>query len=353
MKRKLNYHRLFGVLLFAALLIALIGVIFNQLEAKKNTESLEKKLLNSLNVESLTIDSQYLIAALSGGSFAEDLTWQEQSKLLEATYQIESLRQEAGLGNLRTSSLDQSAVDGLTELLASYDFQVSVYFKFLDNNATYIYEPGISYYPASLLKIPLALYLYRSDEEETLSLSLEDRVLVSQMIQYSDNEATKTLVNRFQLNVDGENTERCDDFALFLDEIYVSASAEDPLCFRGEGAISGECDVVDIGHMAGALYAYFETQSQNAQELQQFFFQHDYDPSLVEMSMPLCKKYGQYDGALHDVALGYVPRPFILVVMTDAGNSSVLEDPDGIMETVGDYVEKHFLFSAQNDASSG
>lgn len=342
-RRKLNYRKVGLVIVTSvSLIIMATAGVYRSFFKEEPFDTIT--ILDTVNVDDLTIESQLFVDWLSSLS-QNELTEKQKDTLLEANLKMEYLKQPY-VKEIRVSGVkfENDLASNLTELLSKYNFNVSVYLRFLDDGSTYIYHPQKTYYPASLLKVALALFLYQSDENDILHLTFEDRQLISQMIMYSDNEATLTLVNRYHLNTDGMDDSLCDDFQNFLTLNYINSQREEgQLCFMGEGFIAGECDVLDMGHLMAALYRYFETDTTNAKQLQQFFFQHDYKPALIEMSMPLCKKYGQYDGALHDMALGYVPEPFILVVMTDAGNSDYLEDPDDIMAEISTLVENNYI----------
>ena len=70
-----------------------------------------------------------------------------------------------------------------------------------------------------------------------------------------------------------------------------------------------------------ALYNYFETDTANAQQLQQAFL--DASHNLLWLPDTAAKKYGSWDMALHDMAIVYTDNPYIIVAFSDWGDTDV------------------------------
>lgn len=342
-KKRLNYRRLALVGVIALFVIVGAVLIF-----RKNTKPKQdplpdvNELLAELDLSSLSLENQSQIEKIR--VVQNQLDSDPPMALLQAETTLETLKKQQHTLP-RYQGIDQTTVLALNRLLQSYDFEVSVYLRFLDDGSTYLYEPYTQYYPASIIKAALALYLFQEDEADRIRLDETDIAAISNMIMYSDNPSTTFLNQKYGLRRYSTDDAHCEDFATFLQKIGVTH--DDDLYFSSDGMIAGQIDAVDMGHIMVALYEYFATASPNSQQLLEIFFDHDHSTDLLTLYEPVVRKYGQFDSALHDAVLGYVPRPYVLCVLTDAGNSEVLEDPDGIMDSISSFMKENFLILPQ------
>jgi hypothetical protein len=58
---------------------------------------------------------------------------------------------------------------------------------------SWTFEPGTEYFEASLVKVPMLLTLFREVTEQGRELTAAEEYLATQMIRYSDNEATRQM----------------------------------------------------------------------------------------------------------------------------------------------------------------
>ncbi len=58
---------------------------------------------------------------------------------------------------------------------------------------SWTFEPGTEYFEASLVKVPMLLTLFREVNEQGRALTADEEYLATQMIRYSDNEATRQM----------------------------------------------------------------------------------------------------------------------------------------------------------------
>jgi hypothetical protein len=70
-------------------------------------------------------------------------------------------------------------------------FSVAVFDELTGESWTF--EPGTEYFEASLVKVPMLLTLFREVNEQGRELTAAEEYLATQMIRYSDNEATRQM----------------------------------------------------------------------------------------------------------------------------------------------------------------
>lgn len=346
-KKRLNYRRLALVGAIVVLVIVLAKLIFHKFnEPKQEPLPDVSALLAEVDLTTLSLEDQSQIEAIR---VIQNQTDNDSPLvLLKAETTLETLKKQQQTLP-RYQGIEETVALAFNRLLQSYDFKVSVYLRFLDDGATYLYEPYTTYYPASTIKAALALYLFQEDEAGRISLSSEDITAVSKMIMYSDNPSTSFLNQKYGLRRYSDDDSHCEDFAKFLQSLGITH--DDDLYFSSNGSIAGQIDAIDLGHIMMALYEYFATGSDNSQKLLDIFINHDHSTDLLTLYEPTVRKYGQFDGALHDAVLGYVYRPYVLCVLTDASDSEVLKDPDDIMATISEFVKENF-FTFDKDLES-
>lgn len=207
-------------------------------------------------------------------------------------------------------------------LLDGMPGSISVWIQDIQSGQTYTYKPDNGFYCASTLKAPYALWLCQRDEEGLIDLnaavgSKTGWELIDPMIAHSSNGAAHDLGQMWPGNLDT-------GFSDFLTELGF-ASPEG--CEVVEEGIHGWVTGADGGRAMRALYDYFETGSVNALKLQESFLAADHD--LLYCPAPAAKKYGSWDQALHDMAIVYAERPYIISMFTDWGDAEVSFPEEG------------------------
>lgn len=207
-------------------------------------------------------------------------------------------------------------------LLDSMPGSISVWIQDTTSGQTYTYKPDNGFYCASTLKAPYALWLCQRDEEGLIDLNATVGSdtgwdLIYPMIAHSSNGAAHDLGAMWPGSLDT-------GFSDFLSELGF-ASPEG--CEVVEEGIHGWVTGADGGRAMRALYDYFETGTENALQLQEAFLAADHD--LLYCPAPAAKKYGSWDQALHDMAIVYADRPYIISMFTDWGDQDVSFPEEG------------------------
>lgn len=207
-------------------------------------------------------------------------------------------------------------------LLDSMPGSISVWIQDIDSGQTYTYKPDNGFYCASTLKAPYALWLCQRDEEGLIDLnaavgSKTGWELIYPMIAHSSNGAAHDLGSMWPGSLET-------GFSDFLTELGF-ASPEG--CEVVEEGIHGWVTGADGGRAMRALYDYFETGTENALQLKDAFLAADHD--LLYCPAPAAKKYGSWDQALHDMAIVYADRPYVISMFTDWGDQEVSFPEDG------------------------
>lgn len=207
-------------------------------------------------------------------------------------------------------------------LLDSMPGSISVWIQDIASGQTYTYQPNNGFYCASTLKAPYALWLCQRDEAGLIDLnaSVGGKTgwdLIQPMIARSSNGAAHDLGAMWPGSLDTGFTD-------FLSELGF-ASPEG--CEVVEEGIHGWVTGADGGRAMRALYDYFETGTDNALQLKEAFLAADHD--LLYCPAPAAKKYGSWDLALHDMAIVYAERPYIISMFTDWGDEDVSFPEEG------------------------
>lgn len=210
------------------------------------------------------------------------------------------------------------ALAALVEYLESCEGSVSVSCIRLSDGYGFAYNADLPYYAASLLKAPYALWLCQRAEAGELDLNTPLPAYgtapaqtaadaLHDMIAYSDNDATEQLFTLWPAEAYGP-------FAEFLLTLGVDRP-DDALTV--ETSIHGVLNAADMQNIQLALYDYFETGTAAALLLEQAFL--DADHPMLESEWQMAKKYGNWDGALHDTAIVYSDDPYCVAVMSSWG----------------------------------
>ena len=216
------------------------------------------------------------------------------------------------------------AREALEACLARLPGRVSVLAVRPSDGLAIAWNEDEQYYAASLLKAPYALWLCRRAENGELDLEQPlggwdgtAREALVAMIARSDNQATSALYTRWP--ADGET-----GFAAFLEELDIppvrKARALSP-----ETKITGTLSARDAMQVLKAMDDYFATGTPLAETLKQAFLNTQHEFLITDW--PMAKKYGNWTGALHDIAIVYAPDPYYAAVLTDWGDP-VKEAPE-------------------------
>lgn len=242
----------------------------------------------------------------------------------------ESARPATVLTDSRSAALD--------EFCAAQPGSFSVFLLDAASGESYTYGGDTLYYPASLLKMPYALWLCQQDDAGLLDLDSElpntfqgllteadnpilaaynsaavipARTALIAMIRDSDNQAMQLLDTAWP----GDSRT---SFVQFLEDLHYSAAETCSI-----SPIQGVCTVQDIGNTMSALYNYFSSGTSNAAVLCDAFSAGDYQALYLPGGFASAKKYGSWNSAFHDAAIVYAPYPYILCCMTDQGDTDI------------------------------
>lgn len=213
------------------------------------------------------------------------------------------------------------AETALTDYLDGLE-NVSVYCLRLSDGYCYEYNADAGYYAASLLKAPYALWLCQRADAGEIDLGTmlpacgaapeqDAAQAIHDMIAESDNDAATQLYTCWPAPAQGE-------FAQFLLGIGVDRPDN---AMTPATRIHGSLSARDAGNILQALYRYFASGSPAAQQLETAF--RDSSHPMLESRWPMAKKYGSWDGALHDMAIVYADTPYCIAVLTGWGDRQV------------------------------
>ncbi|OUQ40328.1 hypothetical protein B5E65_14770 [Gemmiger sp. An120] len=216
------------------------------------------------------------------------------------------------------------AREALEDYLAQLPGRVSVLAVRPSDGLTVAWNEDEQYYAASLLKAPYALWLCRRTENGELDLEQPlggwdgtAREALTAMIARSDNQATAALYTRWP--ADGES-----GFAAFLEELDIPP-VHKARALSSETKITGTLSARDAMQVLKAMDDYFATGTPLAETLKQAFLNTQHEFLITDW--PMAKKYGNWTGALHDIAIVYAPDPYYAAVLTDWGDP-VKEAPE-------------------------
>ena len=233
----------------------------------------------------------------------------------------------------------------LDAYLDSLPGSVSVLAVRPSDGLTYARNADQQYYAASLLKAPYALWLYTRasagevnlDEvlpgwsrTEEVTLSEEDaaaglpsptprlvtvpdrtaRAAVAEMVSKSSNGAAEQLYTRWPAT-------SATGFADFLTGLGLDMTGRN-IALSPATSMTGTLSASDAVKILTALQDFFDTGTSDALELKQAFL--DARHTYLVADWPMAKKYGNWKGALHDIAIVYAPDPYYAAVFTDWGD---------------------------------
>lgn len=220
-----------------------------------------------------------------------------------------------------TELLDSEERLYVDELIRSYPGLFSVYYKDLQSGESYLYEAYTLYYPASLVKVPYALYLLSLADEGQCDLdavlTLQERQkqkgtgdlknapegsqytvreLIEYMITISDNTAFKMLRDQYSL---WDYNKYCRKTLGISSVTYEKVTAEDmAICME-------------------AVYRYIMTETPNALFLKDLMARAKFCNIKAPGSELIIHKHGWGNPTFNDMALVFGERDYLIVIMSD------------------------------------
>jgi hypothetical protein len=227
-----------------------------------------------------------------------------------------------------TDSLKEK-IDSLNKLFSKNSLNISYYYYDINSGYTLSYNEDKETWAASVIKAPVALYIYNLaskgdiDLEETLTYTsayyaegtgkiryqkyntkYTIRTLVEYAIKYSDNIAHRMLVKRFGM----------DNIKAFWKERGSIAIFENNKMFSNFTAKDGFLVMKE-------LYD-FSTENEYGKELMGYFKEAKTNFVTGNKGDEIAHKYGWGQSSLHDMAIIFDENPYILTVFTNRGQTS-------------------------------
>lgn len=223
---------------------------------------------------------------------------------------------------VRDFSFPEEGRAALDALLAGYE-GVSVFYQDVGSGATYEYRSLEKYPAASITKAPYCLYVLdlasqgRADLEQSFTYTeewvrkgtgkIQDmpfgtvltlRELVRYAIEESDNVAFAMIRSAFP--VAGYRAYAASFGLTYLEDIRNGANSL--LCARDAGAYLAAIDRFIRTNPLGPELKASMQRTKNP---------------MIRSSYPMARKYGWMEGAYHDMAIVYAPRPYRLAILSN------------------------------------
>ncbi len=179
-------------------------------------------------------------------------------------------------------------------------WKVSLGFYSLNNHVSYIFNGSQEYYGASLIKPVAALYAY-----ENLNLTTKEKELIKQSITVSNNEAYAELADIIGLNNLKQygNDLGLTNFMADKNNVYYSdTTVENQLTLWKK------------------IWQFVNT-NKNGSELKKFFINDEENYIKFDDSISVMHKYGYWDEVFHDTGIVLDESPYIVVILTNEGES--------------------------------
>ena len=250
-------------------------------------------------------------------------------------------------GDTPAQAAARAALDAYLDTLPG---SVSVLAVRPSDGLTYARDPDRSYYAASLLKAPYALWLYsraaqgQLDLNETLPgwtrleevlLSQEEqaaglptptpqlatvpdrtaREAVALMVGQSNNSAAEQLYTRWPATA-------ATGFVDFLSSLGLDMTGRVANLSLATG-MSGNLSPAEAVRVLTALQTFFDSGTADGEELKQAFL--NARSNYLTFDWPMARKYGNWIDALHDIAIVYAPDPYYVAVFTDWGDPAKVD----------------------------
>lgn len=277
----------------------------------------------------------------------------ENNKILESQKKI-ALCLKKGLPESEYSLKFNNLKDEIINLFKNNNLNYSFYYKDLNSNNSLYYNENSEIYTASIIKAPVAVYIYdlaskgEIDLDEKLTYTSNYytggtgtirynnyntkytiRTLVEYSIKYSDNIAHKMLVDRFGMSKIKKYWDNYGNKAIFANGNYFpNMTAKD-----GYIVMNRLMELYESNDYGKELMDFFKASRP--------FFVTAYGDEEV------AHKYGWSGDSLHDMAIAFNEKPYILIVFTKRGNASYSSFFKEISEKIEDY--HNMYYSLLND----
>ena len=229
--------------------------------------------------------------------------------------------------------LPDSFYDEFDQLIQKYPqfmyHNFSLAYYDIESGFTFELNPDNHYYIASVIKAPYAMFIYRlalageidveqkitytekflcegsgviKDMEFGTEFTIEE--LIGFMLEFSDNSAYAMLRSIYEDY----------DYIEFIKELGIEH--DEDLRFRQNEQI---CDNTAIRY-GMALYDFFEENNKYSAVLKDHML-NTRQPLIYSNQGEVARKYGWYNGLLHDLAVVYSERPYVISILSDFGEN--------------------------------
>ncbi|MGN1311413.1 MAG: immunoglobulin-like domain-containing protein [Bacilli bacterium] len=204
--------------------------------------------------------------------------------------------------------------DTIVRYIKENNYNVSIGYYNLITGEEYYYQENKIYYGASLIKTLEAIYLYDNN-----LVTEELKPYIKKAISISDNDAHYYLLNRI-----GKNNLK--NYGIALGALNTLTGTTDSY---------GNTTVRDQIIYLKKLY----NLSKNNYELKSYFI-NDYGNYLKFNDLTIMHKYGYYGQYYHDVGIVLEDNPYVIVILTNHGNSNKKEVINNLSKLMYSYHKK-------------
>ncbi|NCB41209.1 MAG: serine hydrolase [Clostridia bacterium] len=221
----------------------------------------------------------------------------------------------------------------LMERISDMPGHVGMYYKNLKTGEVIGYKENESFGPASIIKLPILMHIYRLAQEGKLSLNekikclhqdklggcgalcaftdepeVSIETLCELMITISDNSATNLLIKRIGREALNE---------AFL-SMGLAVTKINRLLFDSEAAAKGienEASPKEMAMLLEQIYTKSFVDAETSLKVENLLLKQQINhkiPGIIGSAALIAHKTGEDDGISNDVALVYAPEPFIL-----------------------------------------
>lgn len=227
----------------------------------------------------------------------------------------------------KAEGMNEDDIAELTEIITRYGGNISIYYKDVDSEDTFLYNEEYKYFIASVIKAPYVMYILdlasqgkadldkeytieykdiqegtgkiRELKEEEFPLTMTTKDLLSYAIRYSDNTAVETLRKEDFTHIG--YTEYAKELGLthIEDVKYI---------------VNGDITATDAGIYINAIYDFIKTNEYGGFLKEEMLNTRN---PMIYAKYPVIRKYGWADLSFHDFAIIDAPHPYMLVILTD------------------------------------
>lgn len=220
----------------------------------------------------------------------------------------------------------------LTNKLSSLEGNVGLYVKFINTNQEYKYNENTQFWAASVIKIPIALTLFKKYENEPsklmerIEIDKENNVegsgitklldkgilfsykdLATLMLVLSDNTATNQLI-------DLVGTETVEEY--MKDIGLLNTTLRHKMMIKA-GKGPNLTTPQDMGNLLEKMYMNELAGSQEILDIMQEQIDRTKIPQLLPNDIRVSHKYGSLEESMHEVGIVFSTKPFIFSFFSD------------------------------------